>query len=459
MKKRWISACCSLLLTLTLVPLYGCGGESGGLPQQAAVQMDMTPTDELNIDVLSVLDEYSYQVTAVNYFKKLYPDVKVNVTEVTDGWAAYNARLLPQLMAGKGPDVVMADRDCIADIYKVMDSGMFLDISAAYDEDEFFQSEEFSQPVLEAGVYKGHRYVVPYSFTVPVLVGGEQRLSSIGFNMDNVVDLPSLFDEAAKALPQAQQDPNFKNVFGTNLYDRYFSFYSGLQLIDWDNNKVLPDPEGFKRFCESYKPLAKADGMLDGVECHATEVADPFGFKSLLLNQAELLMINFGYMQPYAAVKDVDTPILEPMPNAQGQVQACVTDVAAIKASSPNHYNAYNFIKCLLSEPVQRDLLNKNYLVKRPVNTEIQTKYAYYNNNIPTTSYSNLPEGFKMGSVMQEDIEKFSGIDAQIETATLWNDTLFDLFKECMLPYFNNQKSYDECYNMLRQKLELYISE
>ena len=66
-------------------------------------------------------------------------------------------------------------------IYRTIDTGVFLDLSSFFEEDNSFNRNEINMAVLDVGLYKGGRYIVPINYSLPILFSLEDRLNTTSF--------------------------------------------------------------------------------------------------------------------------------------------------------------------------------------------------------------------------------------------------------------------------------------
>ena len=126
--KQWIVGSCATLLLLSAIiagNLVGCGN-SKGVNTIADKKVDLTPTNELVLDIPRYRWFPQYYKDAIEEFEEQYPDVKVTVNRLGDKedhtMEQYQTALTNELMAGAGPDVILTDY-FTSDLYKTIQDG------------------------------------------------------------------------------------------------------------------------------------------------------------------------------------------------------------------------------------------------------------------------------------------------------------------------------------------------
>lgn len=466
--KRWVAILCAVALLggLILGGLVGCENltSSGAVPI-ADAPVDLTPTDELVIYAPNVNYIIKDIELAVAAYKMMYNDVNVRLEKIgsADDYSGeeYISRINSELMAGTGPDIVLVHHYFFPDINKTMDTGSFLNLAEIVEQDEKFNPEDYYQPVLDAGLYKGGRYLVPYSFTFPFIFGLQEQLDTIGFDMAKNTDFISFFNELTDKLPQMQANPSFTAGLYWLYYINGALRESGLQIIDYENGKVLPDAEAFKAFCDAFKPYWQVDAQ----EWTKTTFSP---LVEVSLQRGECLFYNnplpvTDYIYSIADVKTDDTQwVLDAMRTMDGGINATMNGALAINATSKNQLNAWNFIKTMISKQVQLGGNQQGPSICLPVNraamTEIIGKAAATAQTIGYATYDGVGQKQVAAVTSTEKQIIYDLLDSMTE-CSFWNYNVLGYFLDSMTPYFNDEKSYNECVNDLKQKLTLYVSE
>lgn len=472
MKRRTI-VLCTLMLTLTTVSsilLTSCGAKLQGdvIPD---VKADLTQTDELVL----YLPEYKFSppsyLKAVDVFKAQYPGVNVTINWIgdldNDPADQYQAALSMDLMAGSGPDVILTDY-FTSDLYKVMDTGVFLNMNSIIKEDASFKMDDYNTTILAAGYYKDGQYIMPTSYTLPIMLADQDTLDNVGFDLSKAVDATSFLSEVNQCLPKLLENPMFGLIIEDS--DKYYNwriydlsaalFYaSDIRLIDETTNNILPDEAAFRAFCEAFQPF-RANDM--------SNTAASMRFYEALSSGAALFEAHFRYIDfaEWSILNDNGKPVWTAVPSKGGQLKATACTGAAINANSKNHLNAWNYIKILLSEQVQTKVPGRyNSFKAFPVNKAVLSKEIE-----SQTDDGSLFEGVICDAsgtyffdtyltITADEKSQYEALHEGITNCSLKNEVLYNFFDQCMTPYFKGDKSLDECIADLKTRLKIYVSE
>ena len=128
----------------------------------------------------------------------------------------------------------------------------------------------------------------------------------------------------------------------------------------------------------------------------------------------------------------------------------------AINASSKNPLNAYNFIKMMLSADVQS---SRSPLLKFvPIHKEAIKAIIYgaYTFDVAGTTYGGSRSAYLSEEELDAIIDTLAGVDRFTQPVS---GNVSNMLWDSMLPFFQDEKSYDDCLADLKNQLMLYLSE
>jgi len=322
-------------------------------------------------------------------FRKAHENVDVVLEQIPFSGEARLAKLeqlRTELMAGKGPDVlilpggsVLTDEmgtikeGLIPDVEMAMRNGMFADITEFYDADTELDKEGLNTKVLDAGVVDGARYVLPLRYDFPVACVNMDAFSQTGLSTDIFDGTVMTFMEAA-----IQTDSTFADSM---LMDPNMLFLENLlpKAVDYDAQQVLLTKEQLINFVQTYWTYFQKCSRSDGYPQHTW--LGTFGKPELDTGMEPPWYnswINMGYwmcvepldrtIHAVARAKSVEAELqMFPIRAADGKLTADVTVYAAISAGCKNPEIAYDFLRQLLLEGFQWEQ-----------NTDVRSSGAYF---------------------------------------------------------------------------------
>ena len=449
-----------LLACLTaLVLLVGCSGCA--MEKEKAEQI---PEQTDSLVVYAGPYTAKFLNMAVKLFSIIYPDINVEVRDFGDysdyqNQQNYMEVLKSELAAGTGPDLILFTPVDFEDIQKTAGSGAFQNISGYIENDAGFSLENYNSGVMEAGVYNGQRLFVPISYSINLFLTTEETLNKESWKLPS--DLQELYSQMTE----------FGQLYRSNT-ERFFSHYplysfllesSGIPVADWISKEIKVDDEAFRDFMSAYKELYSIDWKRyeEGIyvkDPNYTYTGDTV--KLIRNNKIQYIFESYhpSLLSDYAALLNDQTPVYAAFPSLSGKPVATIDMAAAVNRNGANKANAYNLLKIMLSEKMQT-YGSENFClyydipvldgVYKKLLEEQNRKYAGGGTPDGSIRYALIPDDTINSFVSLVSDVTCSNISPQVQSF-VWEE---------MKSYFEDQKSYEQCLESLRNKLELYINE
>ncbi len=445
-------ACLAALLCLGLCA--GCAvqpalpaGEGSALSAAAP-----PPTDELVVYVPPASSVARAMTLAKSLYESRFPDVQLTfktfgeatdqypvITAETEASLEFRTMLQAELTAGKGPDLIVFSDQDFPDLYKALESGNFYDLDLLLSQDEAFDPSQYQQAMFNSGYHKGKRLFIPLSYVNYALGATEQTLDAFAFTLTKETTFQEWSEQIISYIQSHSLQENRKLFFSLQgFYSRLFINGCGLTILDYETGAVQVDTPEFRQYMDFYKAIYPClvldwEGTLPGEYWTNVDRMNALCSGDLLfyigfVYQDDMLYNMKTYIESRRDVNAVNLPlpVMEGVtPFATGWYRA------GIRNASPNVANAYEFLKILLSSSVQ------NELVEAPVlNLALQTSLVGY-------------EG------REEMYDYLQAVEYRESNAP----AVIDLVHTAMLPWIEDQRSYEACLEELKGKLELYLYE
>ena len=385
---------------------------------------------------------------ALEIFKELYPEVEVISKTMTD--EDYEAIIRTEIPAGRGPDLLFSHGTDLPDVYKTMSSGVFLDLNPYFLFDEEFNPEDYYTGMLDSGLYGRERYLVPISCALPLLTTSAEILEEEGIAPDSFSTLEGLLAacETYKANhPDRTVFADNGYITGQNLLKMLYE-KCGIELIDYRNNTITMDYDSLKAIAD----IARLHNTsVEQNKQPRTTYQDIPNHQALFNGDNTSMGMTF-LMEHYNADNYGETRLVYTYPDSNGNATAKIMTFTAVSNNTPNKLNAWRLIKILLSEEVQcgsGETLG-NLTTGSPVLKEGFRKYL--DMQMERTFYGAY-------EIPAEITEEFCVLAEQIDHAVLAPPILLRYFQMEMMPYVQGSRSFDECFENLRNTIELYKDE
>lgn len=384
---------------------------------------------------------------AIAEYKLKYPEVNLEVTHFETYDDRYK-KLATEIMSGRGPDILLINSMTFPDPEKSMKAGVFADLTPFHTADKSYNTDDYYQPVLQAGFSDKEQYIFPLSFTFSAIAGDKALLAKHNMNLSENMTAYDMLEEVARYIESGGEIP----VLPDQMIDGHFNPFN---MVDVDDDS-LNDP-AFKAFMEHYKTLYLTGSLTykpNAFIAESVRIFEPLGTKYIMCN-GDLWNSNFDpiYKLLSAVLANGGEPFLYPMYNGDGKLNGQICLSIAINSSSENKQNAYNFIK------LARDLSGSDAVQEyRGFSTKRADLQGLYNNSEENVAFISEYTGIDMKPLGEAGFDRLNDILDKVDRCSYANGIntyLFDQF----LPYFKGEISLDSCIAEAKNWMDIYISE
>lgn len=377
-----VSVCILMVLTL-----FGCNSEN-----------DNNNNDDLL--TIYVVNE-SPIIRLIDAYNDSNKSDKINVVEIQDG-DTLNSKLSAELMAGKGPDIVLYDSSYNG--ISNMEKMMALDVFADYNElikndssDSSIDLKNYNEVVMDSGIYNGKRYFMPISYMPNFLITTTKLSDEYSIDTSKSITYEKSPKVLSKYLNKAKKSENMSGFYNVNeelyaLIDSNIDFFNKTNTLQSDkflNNLnalselILPADKNNSLGTDPLELVLKGNTMFASL--YQITGSEPNGM---------------GYIYYYFKSNSQTPLIMNNLSDSEDTSSAFIDKGFLINNNSDKKESAFKFVKYMLSEDVQC-----NSEVGLPVNKAAQKKLieeidldsynmekdSDYNNFI--SNYSNALDG------------------------------------------------------------------
>ena len=420
---------------------------------------DIAARPENELVVFTLYDNRTLR-QAAGTFQKMHPDTKVNIqvgmgeegATVSDIVRTLNT----ELMAGKGPDVIMLD-GLAADNY--IDKGVMLDISDLVDEE--LNGGKMVENVLKTFERDGKIFAVPAKFTLPLIFADAK-------NADAMRDIGSLADFAAA-------NPDI-GVIGDKTSETLFKVFLPGSMPGWFDGKEINEEKlaeyfaAIKKMADTPAPvltqperqggrnmgnvMIRMGPIYDVGESNPNDVFN-FAFGNIHTYVGKITGMR-SLMGPNMACERRGDCVSLPLPGLSGNVYI-PSAIAGINAKSGHIDIAKDFLKTMLSKDVQSVKLDDGFAVNvDSIEDTMETNANFY----MAMSNSDTPGEMLSGGIPGLEIQqKVLEMCLAADTPYMMNNTLAEMIADEAKGYFNGDKDLDQAIADIRERTRIYLAE
>ena len=439
-----------LMMLMFALSLNSCGKTYAENPLEVT-------SDQLVLYIAPGADYMMY--AALEIYQKQYPEVNVEIKNFGRDWDAqgtadYLKILQTDLAAGSGPDLIVWDFE-FADPFKTMASEVFDDLNPYLYYDNTFNMADYNEVVLNAGIYNGKQYVIPLGYYFPLLMTTKEILEEEGLSGDGTLSFDAYRESLQFYAEKHKVYPFTRDLGLLTLWP-----WLGQDFMDYEGGKVKKNvlhSDSFRKMMETYKSYH----LYGGFDYRGEDTAQ-------LQQKKTLWALNIfdidGVVEIYSALSYENTPVMSTMKSSENKIIARAWQNTSIRANSKNKANAWNFLKILLSENIQAAEVGspfgypvlKSALLLQAEGTLDAWKETAYVDDV-------TGERIVHANMSDREIKNLVSLVSRVDSCTLDNSKLQSVrtgfMWDSMLPFFEDEKSYEQCLADLENKLELYIGE
>ena len=295
--------------------------------------------------------------TTVNYMINHNSKCRIERTLFNESqYEQYKSRLTTDLLTGEGPDIIFVDSQTFPSIRKVMASGVFCDLNELIEKDKEFNLSDYNKTIMDSGVYKGNRYLIPWYYELPVLITTKSTTKVNGISINKLNSWDGFMEEIRKFTSLDEKGAKYFLAGDFKLSDIVES--CGDLFIDYDKKKTNFGSGEFIQLLEMYKEIHNVQCPEDISKNQKTWLG--FGmaedyFPIFRASKSYSNPFRFWIVNSEALYLYKEGLSIYPFPSFRqdGRLNAVPTCFLAINSKCGNKQAAFDLIKYALSEKEQ----------------------------------------------------------------------------------------------------------
>ena len=368
------------------------------------------------------------------------------------------SRLAAELLSGKGPDVILLNQNSHLDIQRLAKNGALLDLQWMLSADGTFSLNDYFSPLMDACKMDGLLIALPFSFSLPHLMTGEEKLREFSSGLDHpsfgeLLDL--MREEQARI---AGQDRTLLAIM-TRRSDMTLALCqaSGIEI----GEEI--DEEAFRQVADFIRAFYDGLPQLQSItQRYRNDFVSAVGRIDWLLEDYQMPS-NLRYYAAYYSLGLNDRLLAYPIPDFRdgGRLYAQIAQYGVVSSGTKRGQEAYALLRFLMDYPASQAFSRFDTAEA----LEIPARRALAQANIQ--SAMDTAGGNAMISKRRRPIpaldaaygEEIKEWYDQIAGAYLPNRTLGDMIEACMTPYYQQGAEFSACFRQLQNTLWIYLNE
>ena len=421
--------------------------------------------EQVELTLASYRDIDYFTNMLVQEFNRTHEGVQINL-RAPDSWEERESnwtRVQADLVAGHGPDLLMADRTQLEIFQK---NSLLTELSQILNQDV---QDQIFRGVLEYGMMNGGLYSISHSAVAGnyILIASKELCPAGTWTWEEVVDLLEEREQAGRPVRSIINEAGQYYILTGNRLLCYF-FLADLDhcsFLDFENGKACFDTEEFSHLLEVCKRYAQTENSLSQ-ETDTTVINELAAAARQRLKDEEILcyqsafggVCGFGEFSEDMADLGEDYHVVGyPTEGGSGRFMRCY-DGIAINAFSPHSELAAEFVNYVIDRESQEK-------VEYPVRKDICTERL---NNKCETLHGQLVMGWKLNDTYRYVNVKPDGTSympeylALMDSCAVWpngDNPITDMIWEEAEAFFSGDKDARTVANIIQSRVQLYLDE
>lgn len=409
--------------------------------------------------ILSAVHEFN---EANSKYRVVIKDYAVNADysnmdtqqEFNDYYNEMNQEMYLDVLAGKGPDILINYSRTGTTLSGYESSGLLTDLYPLMEADENFDKENYLTNILEACEIDGHLYEMPLYFQIDGLIGAK---SAIGDRSGWTVDEFNAFSESLPDGVKTFSHCTALQLLNSSLRESMAAF------VNTAEGKAAFDSDAFRQLLN----WAQTYGTIDNSP--ALEPWEYFYEDIELAGNGQLALIPCSISGP-----DMGTPMSQyglaasaygdalsfvgyPSPGENGPT-CTVWQMMGITSYCQNPDAAWGFIKVFLSEDAQESMWFFDIPILKSALT-YQIDLALHPEKIPKTDDAAGDGGSEPVPVSEESAQKYTDLVYSIHDCNDPDREILAIIEEEVPAFFAGQKSAGEVSAVIQNRVQILIDE
>ena len=268
---------------------------------------------------------------------------KIDV-ESTDKLDEFTQKFTTSMLAGDGPDIIVAQSRLMPSIYNMAKNGAFLDLNTLMKNDPEMKLTDYYQPVIDSGVIGGKRYFIPLDFSIPALVTTGDVLKKNDITID---EKNWTWDKVLDIAIQLKNKNSDKFLFDQLTFNEMLR--TAAPFYSFEKKTSSFNSTEFIKLLKIYKEIYPFICTQEEFEKYGHDFIYLPSGKGIFQNAYASYIAAWGYHSVYQMTMNQEAQFYLYPSKGDGPYGKAI-EVVGINAGCKNKEDAYIYLKILLNE-------------------------------------------------------------------------------------------------------------
>ena len=280
---------------------------------------------------------------AVKKYNIQYTGARIDV-ESTDKLDEFTQKFTTSMLAGDGPDIIVAQSRLMPSIYNMAKNGAFLDLNTLMKNDPEMKLTDYYQPIIDSGVIGGKRYFIPLDFSIPALVTTGDVLKKNNITID---EKNWTWDKVLDIATQLRNENSDKFLFDQLTFKDMLS--TAAPFYSFEKKTSSFNSTEFIKLLKIYKEIYPFICTQEEFEKYGHDFVYLPSGKGIFQNTYASYIAAWRYHSVYQMTMNQEALFYQYPSKGDGPYGKAV-EVVGINAGCKNKEDAYIYLKTLLNE-------------------------------------------------------------------------------------------------------------
>lgn len=380
-------------------------------------------------------------------FRDVYKNVQVKKTTFEDA-SQMDDLIKSELNAGKGPDMIIFPSQTGLDVLSMAKNGAFAALDDKMKNDASLNPDDYLPGTFEAGKVDGKVYALPLTFNIPVYM--YDSTVDFGFTAAPVVPYEKILDAIKTAMEQLNDNDESAALYSQAIFSQLLK---AINPVDFSMDKQSAEVNGtaLKSIIETGSLFQNdTDHLQNVLSLHVKTEVDLLKRVSFVNYKMEDVTHRIWFYNNLYREAGVDQLEVSALSSTEdGAVIASVESCGVITKNAGQY--AYEFM---------RTAMDVNPYSSRKASYGMSPNKNNIKNQIEAhKDMTSIYQSISMRGLDDRMAELLNQLYDSITDMKIFNPVILDMCSSSFQPYFDNSKSYEECYKEFEQKLRIYAGE
>ena len=392
-------------------------------------------------------------IDAIKKYNLLSMGAKIDV-ECTKNSEEFTQKFTTSMLAGNGPDIIVAKPTLLPSISNMAKNGAFFDLNTFIKNDPEMKLTDFYKPVIDSGVIGGKRYFIPLNYMIPALVTTGEVLKKNNITID---EKNWTWDTVLDIVTQIKNVDSDKFLFDQLTFRDMLTttnpFYSLEKKTSDFNSKE------FIQLLKIYKEIYPFICTQEEYEKYGHDFKYLLSGKGIFQNTHASYRDAWHYHSVYQMTMNHEAQFY-PYPSKRDGPYGRTGEIIGINAGCKNKEDAYKYLKILLNECLagKTEALYISTPSKKESHKNIINHFV--NNGAEAGGIIDDSDQFRFGlPILDSHVKQMHNWIENINYCNVPDTSVDNIIDEQVEKYMLGQQTAEQTAKVIAQKVKIFLNE